>query len=214
VGIRWSRLDAELVAFRILHDGDVVVPLTYRGAQGDQAIDFLAHAGEGAEVKVHSVGCRRWSATTSEPDVRATPARCLDVGAFGSGFLIHVGDERGGPEPGDSKGVLAVKRQVLDERWHTPPAGDARCTSVAEHQHLDELVEDDPVSGCAPVAAQRADPLALARSQSGISCRTSPNAGSKGMFPTFDRFSRLGWVRMRNLLVCVYGSRLALPRFA
>jgi hypothetical protein len=40
---------------------------------------------------------------------------------------------------------------------------------------------------------------------------TTATATTKGMFPTFDRFSRLGWVRMRNLLVCVYGSRLALP---
>ena len=109
MGILRSRLDAELVALRILHDGDVVVPLNYPGAQGDQAIDFLAHAGQRAEVKVHSVGCRLWPATTSEPDVWATPAGCLDVGAFGSGFFIHVGDERGGPEPGDSKGVLAVE---------------------------------------------------------------------------------------------------------
>lgn len=86
MGILWSRLDAELVAFRILHDGDVVVPLNYRGAQGDQTIDFLAHGGERAEVKVHSVGCGLWPATTSEPDVRATPAGRLDVGAFGGGF--------------------------------------------------------------------------------------------------------------------------------
>jgi hypothetical protein len=42
VGIVRSWLHAELVAFRILHHGDVVIALDYRGAQGDQALDFLA----------------------------------------------------------------------------------------------------------------------------------------------------------------------------
>jgi hypothetical protein len=106
--------------------GDVVVSLDDRGTQGDQAAHLLAHARGRAEVEVDPVGCRPRPTTAPEPDVRPAPARRLDVGAFSGGFLIHVGGESRGPEPGDAKGVLAVERQVLDERW----AWSSRCRSA------------------------------------------------------------------------------------
>jgi len=121
VGIVRSWLDAELVAFRILHHGDVVIALDHRGAQGDEALDLLAHARKRAKVNVDPVGCAFRSATTPEPDVRAAPAGRLDKGTFAGGFLVHVGHERGGPEASDAKGILAVEGQVLDERRHAPP---------------------------------------------------------------------------------------------
>src|SRR5918999_2445503 len=56
VGVAGAQLDAELVALRVLHWGDVVVAFDHGGAEGDEAVGLLVHGGEGAEDEVEPVG--------------------------------------------------------------------------------------------------------------------------------------------------------------
>src|SRR5215218_4127395 len=104
-----AQLDAELVAFGVVHHGDVVEALHHRGAEGAEAGDLLVHGGEGAEVEVEAVGGGLGAAGAAEPDVGAAPGGGFDVGAPGGGVLVDVGAEGGRPEPGHTEGVHAVE---------------------------------------------------------------------------------------------------------
>jgi hypothetical protein len=59
---------AEIVAFGVVHDGDVVEAFDHRGAQATEAGDLLVH-GEGAEVEVEAVAGGLGAAGAAEPDV-------------------------------------------------------------------------------------------------------------------------------------------------
>src|SRR5215213_6467112 len=118
MGVAGARLDAELVAFGVVHDGDVVEAFGHGGAQAAEAGDFLVHGGEGPQVEVEAVGGGLGAAGAAEPDVGAAPGGGFDVGAFGGGVLVDVGAEGGRPEAGHGEGVGAVEGEVLDEGGH------------------------------------------------------------------------------------------------
>src|SRR5919112_5341815 len=104
-----AQLHAELVAFGVMYDGDVVEAFDHGGAEGHQPLGLLVHGGEGAEVEVEAVGGGLGSVGAAEPDVGAAPGGGFDVGAFGGGVLVDVGAEGGRPEAGHSEGVDAVE---------------------------------------------------------------------------------------------------------
>jgi hypothetical protein len=56
VRVARAGFDAELVAFGIAHDGDVIEAFHHGGAEGAEAVDLVAHGGEGAEVEVRRLG--------------------------------------------------------------------------------------------------------------------------------------------------------------
>src|SRR5215472_14676737 len=96
-----AELHAENIALWIMQRRVAVEPRGHGGAQGRQPFDLRVHGPRRPQVEVHPVLRRAWRLRDpDEPHVRAAPARRLDVGAVARRFLVHVGAEDRGPEPG------------------------------------------------------------------------------------------------------------------
>src|SRR5262249_9125231 len=111
---------AELVAFRVPHDGEVVAALDHTGPEALEPGHLVGHGARRAQVEVHTVlrGLGFWHA--GEPDARAAPSGGLHERLVGGGLLVHVRPEHGRPERGQHDRVRGVERHRLDDSRHIP----------------------------------------------------------------------------------------------
>src|SRR5262245_835866 len=111
-------LHAELVAFRVGHDGEVLSNPQYGGAQRDQAGDFLGDRTWRPKIEVYSVFAGLWFGHPVKPHVGAAPAGRFDVSLLGSRIFVDVGAQGRRPEAGRHECVGAVEGHRLDEAVH------------------------------------------------------------------------------------------------
>jgi hypothetical protein len=115
---RQSGLQAELVALRVGHHDELVVPRDDGGAEAHQPVALGLEVCWGAEVEVLSVLGDLRLGHPLEPEARATPPRGLDPGAVRGAVLVDVRAEGARPERGDPQRVPAVERHRLHEGGH------------------------------------------------------------------------------------------------
>src|SRR5215472_18237488 len=137
--LRWSRqtvrrlggsgLDAELVAFRVGHDGMVRVAARHGGAEPLQSGHLVFQRTGGAQVEVRPVLGRLGLGNPGEPDIRAAPARRFDEGLLGGGVLVHIRPEHRRPELGQrERGAVTLS---YGDSWNRGGPSDVE-TMVAQ----------------------------------------------------------------------------------
>src|SRR3954447_25853306 len=116
---RWeASLDAELVAFWVLHDDEVLAFPQYGGAESLEASYLFGDPAGCPQVEVLAVLGRLRLRDTLEPHVRPAPAWGLHVRLVACRLLIDAGAQSASPEPRQQQGGAALERDALDEGHH------------------------------------------------------------------------------------------------
>src|SRR3954447_26528468 len=146
---RWeASLDAELVAFWVLHDDEVLAFPQYGGAESLEASYLFGDPAGCPQVEVLAVLGRLRLRDTLEPDVRPAPAWGLHVRLLACRVLVDGGAQCAGPELRERQGIPAVERDALDEGDHP---GILSAGGLSRHCDPHALVPTAPITrvdGC------------------------------------------------------------------